>query len=232
MQLKDYITESLDKEHAYRIKIAGDCGADQTTALEKCLQKYELVSISDWNRTPIEENPADFVRLKGVAVVSEVCSADVVVKYPTNPRIMEVWVAVNMGINPDRVICYGIKEARAAHSQEAADNLVRNKDRDFDPEQAVLVDEDFEHYSTAELDELKDALMFGEEYNQKFYDALLKVRAEKGDDYFRNYPSKDQIRGDDLRGMWDSLNNVPNMGQGENAKEVTTIDQFGGKPGL
>ena len=233
MQLKDYLTESLSKEYAYRLKIAGDCGAEEMTALEKCLQKYDPVSIAPWNRTPIEENPADFVRMKGVALVSEVCSTDVVVKYPTNNRILEVWIAVNMGIDPSRVICYGIKEARLAHNEAAADRLVHNKDRDFDADDAVLARNDdtgFEHYSDPELDELKDSLLFGEEYNTKFYEELKKIRAEKGDDYFRNYPTKDQIMGDNLRGYWDDLNNRSNMGKGEGTKEVGITSQFLGGP--
>ena len=35
--------------------------------------------------------------------------------------------------------------------------------------------------------------------------------------------------GDALRPTWDSINNVPNMGAGqESSKEVTTINQSGG----
>ena len=47
-------------------------------------------------------------RLKGLSVTSEVCSTDVVLKYPVNERILEVYVAVCCGCDPDRVIVYGV----------------------------------------------------------------------------------------------------------------------------
>jgi len=77
MQLKDFIAESFKKEYAYRVKFACDCGPEQMTKLENCLQKYNLVSAAPWKRTPIQENPMEFVRAKGVKFVSEVSSTDV-----------------------------------------------------------------------------------------------------------------------------------------------------------
>ena len=78
MQLKEFIAESFKKEYAYRVKFAANCGAEQMTQLENALQKYGLVSAAAWKRRPIEENPMEFVRAKGVKFVSEVCATDVV----------------------------------------------------------------------------------------------------------------------------------------------------------
>ena len=96
-ELKDIINESFNKEYGYRIKIASDCGADHMSKLENALQKYNLVSATPWKRLPIQENPIEFQREKGAKFTSEVCSTDVVLKYPVNARILEVFVAVNLG---------------------------------------------------------------------------------------------------------------------------------------
>ena len=85
--------------------------SDDLAKLESILSKYNIVSATPWNRQPIQENPMEFQRLKGVNFTSEVCSTDVVLKYPVNDRILEVYVAVNLGVDPERVLCYGIKES-------------------------------------------------------------------------------------------------------------------------
>ena len=55
MELKDYLNESFTKEYGFRLKFAADCGADHMDILEKCLAKYNMVSISPFKRSPIEE---------------------------------------------------------------------------------------------------------------------------------------------------------------------------------
>jgi len=75
-------------------------------------------------------------------------------------------------------------------------------------------------------DGLEDGVYFGEDYNKKFLETLAKIKAEKGADYFRHYPTKDEIMGDNLKPLWDTMHGVPNMGQGaESTKEVDVISQ-------
>jgi len=84
MELKDYLKESFNKEYGYRVKFACDCSSEQKDIIEQCLAKYGVVSISDFKRKPIEENPMEFLKAKGVQMVSEVSSTDIVLKYPVN----------------------------------------------------------------------------------------------------------------------------------------------------
>lgn len=227
MQFKEYITESFSKEYGFRVKIAADCGAEHMTALEACLQKYNLVSAAPWKRTPIQENPVEFVRAKGVQCTSEVCSTDIVLKYPTNPRILEVWLAVNMGLDHDKVLVYDVKEPRRLEADNAQERTEYNKDRSVTEEDAVLNKEDQTHYEMQHED-VESGPLFGEEYNKKFLDELKKIKAEKGADYFSNYPTKDEIMGDNLRPMADAMHGLPNMGRtAEASKEVHVIDQAG-----
>jgi hypothetical protein len=229
MQLKEFIAESFKKEYAYRVKFAANCGADQMTQLENALQKYGLVSAAAWKRRPIEENPMEFVRAKGVKFVSEVCATDVVLKYPVNERILEVWLSVNLGLPHERVLVYGVKDPRRLESENAEKRTEFNKDRAPKQEESVLANEDQEHYGMQNPDLYKDGPFFGEEFNKKFLDELAKIKAEKGADYFRNYPNKDELMGEDLKPLWATIHNTANMGKGIENKEVDVISQHSRK---
>lgn len=225
MELKQYITEAFSKEYGFRVKIASDCGSEQMDIIEKCLAKYNLVSAAPFKRTPIEENPQEFQRAKGASFTSEVCSTDVVLKYPVNERILEVWLAVNLGLDHERVLCYGVKEPRRLESDMAAERLEADQDRFVNEEDSELAKEDMAHYE-AEQEFAEDGPMFGEEFNKKFLDELNKIKAEKGAEYFRNYPSKDELMGDNLRPTYDTIVGTPNMGRGaESTKQVSNISQ-------
>jgi hypothetical protein len=226
MNLKDYITESFSKEYAYRVRLACDCGPEQMAALKKCMEKYNLVSAAAWKRTPIQENPTEFVRRKNCHFTTEVSSTDIILKYPANERILEVWLAVNMGLDHERVIVYGIDEPRRAEAEMASNRVVNDVDRYADMDQAALAEENMEHEHYAQqVETVEDAMLYGEEYNSKFLAELQRVKDEKGADYFRCYPSKDELMGDNLRPVWDDLHNGTNMGKGTETKQVSTVHQ-------
>src|SRR6056300_629734 len=121
---RELLKESFKKNYAYRVKFAADCTNEHMEQIEKCLQKYSLVSVAPFKRTPIQENPMEFVRTKGIKCVSEVCSTDIILNYPANPRILEVWLSVNTGIDTDHVLCYDVKDPRTAETEAAAKRLV------------------------------------------------------------------------------------------------------------
>ena len=225
MELKTFLTESFNKEYAYRVKIAADCNQETMDMLEQCLSKYKIESLAPWKRLPIQENPVDFVRAKGAAFVSEVCSTDAVFKYPCQPRVLEVWIAANLGLPHERVLVMDVREPRRVESDVAEERMANDVDRYPEQDESLLATEDQEHYEAqnqawADESDIKDAF-YGEAYNEKFLKMLDEVRAEKGADYFRNYPSKDEIMGDNLHATYDELMNQPNMGKGrETTKTV------------
>jgi hypothetical protein len=225
-ELKDIINESFSKEYGYRIKLAKDCTADDMSKLESCLQKYNLVSTTPWKRLPIQENPMEFQRLKGSTFTSEVCSTDVILKYPVNQRILEVWLSVNLDVPHDRVLCYGVNDPRRIESEMAEDRVSRDKDRVVNADEAELLKDDMTHY-VDEQDSVDDDLStFGEGYSDKFVAELKRIRDEKGEDYFRSYPTKDQLMGDDLSAMHDSITGLAHGGAGgPDDKMVSLHDQ-------
>lgn len=223
--LKDIINESFNKEYGYRIKVARDCSPEDLSKLESILAKYNIVSATPWKRAPIQENPMEFQRLKGVNFTSEVCSTDVVLKYPVNERILEVYVAVNLGCDHSRVLCYGVKEPRKIESEMAEERLTRDEGRLVDQEDAELAKEDMAHYENENADVDFTETLFGEDYNKKFLDELQKIKAEKGADYFRNYPTKDGIMGDDVKALYDTITGTAGGGKSPEPKEVDVISQ-------
>ena len=225
--LKELINESFSKEYGYRIKLARNCSPDDLSKLEGVLAKYNLVSATPWKRLPIQENPMEFQRLKGVNVTSEVCSTDVVLKYPVNQRILEVLICVEMGVDHDHVLCYGVNDPRRVESEMAEKRLADDLDRSIETPEAQLEEvdstEEQEHY-TAQNEDL-DIAVFGEEYNSKFLAELERIKAEKGADYFKNYPTKDELMGDNLRAMHDSITGLAHGGNAPESKMADVISQ-------
>lgn len=220
MQFKDFLKESFSKEYSYRVRIAADLTDEHVDIIESALGKYSLTNMASFKRLPIQENPVEFVRAKGVKFTSSINSTDITLKYPANPRILEVWLAVHLGLDTNHVLVYEVNDPRRSESERAEERLANDEDRYVTEEDSFLADEE---YSTEEAVDHDD--YYGEGFNKKFLDAVAKIKKEKGSSYFRSYPSKDEIMGDNLRPMWDELNNRPNMGKGETSKEQSVISQ-------
>ena len=94
---------------------------------------------------------------------------------------------------------------------EEKDNITKeikeyDEDREVSMDDAELINDDQAHYKREQqfldLDELG---LYGEEFNEKFIAELMKIRDEKGADYFKNYPTKGSLMGDDLKGLADAV---------------------------
>ena len=85
-------------------------------------------------------------------MVSEVSSTDIVLKYPVNERILEVWLAVNLGLDHERVLCYGVKDPRRIESEMAEIRHEQDKDRYVSEEDAEFNKEEQAHYENENMD--------------------------------------------------------------------------------
>ena len=202
---KEYITESFSKSFSYRIKLAGDFGSADATSLENILGKYGVQSVSSFKRTPIQEEPLDF-KNKGVQGPTEVSSCDVTLQYPINERLLEVWVAVHLGIDPSKIVIQPTEGPRQLEDNITKEIKEYDEDREVSMDDAELINDDQAHYKREQqfldLDELG---LYGEEFNEKFIAELMKIRDDKGADYFKNYPTKSSLMGDDLKGLADAV---------------------------
>lgn len=84
---KQYLVES-EKTYKFKIKVADDVTDEQVDDIEKCLQAFDVVSVSKPKRLPIQDNPAGFDGLGAVPVYI----LDVELKYPTTDEQLKVLV--------------------------------------------------------------------------------------------------------------------------------------------
>ena len=172
---KEYITESFSKSFSYRIKLAGDYGPSDATYIENILGKYGVQSVSSFNRTPIQEEPLDF-KNRNIKYPVEVSSCDVTLQYPINERLLEVWVAVHLGVSPENVLIQPTEGPRQLEDNLLKDRIENDKDRYADMDEAELTKEEQAHYEDEQqfLD-LNELGLYGEEFNEKFIAELKKI---------------------------------------------------------
>jgi hypothetical protein len=131
-----------------------------------------------------------------------------------------------MGLDHERVLAYNVKDPRRIESEMAEMRAKEDKDRQVSEEDALLNDENMEHYEAQNEEIDFKANFFGEEYNKKFLDELAKIKKEKGPSYFSNYPTKEQLMGKDLEELGAQIHGLPNMGRGtESQKQVSNHSQ-------
>lgn len=93
------LTESK-KTYEFKIGIAGKLEENFTDALETCLAKYEVSSMSNGKKTPIQERPMDFPQLQNM----EVTYFEVALNYPTTPQVLEEYIEKCCPCEPNHVI--------------------------------------------------------------------------------------------------------------------------------
>lgn len=82
--LNEYLTESK-KQYNYRIKVAGDCPKEMLDGIKQVLARFEMASMSDVRKTPVQKNPYDFPELENESVNI----IDVTLDYPAGINQLE-----------------------------------------------------------------------------------------------------------------------------------------------
>lgn len=75
---KEYLMEGDAKQYDYRIKIAGELTPEVVAEIKNRLDKYDVVSISDPKKTPIQKSPTGFPGIHN----QEINIIDFVFRYP------------------------------------------------------------------------------------------------------------------------------------------------------
>lgn len=105
---KDFLAESA-KEYTYKIKLAVDDVDDKMLdTIEGCLEKYQLISASKFNRTPVQESPLDFPNVK----YSSVYISEIVMSYPASRDFLETFLASKVGISEQCIVVYSENDPR------------------------------------------------------------------------------------------------------------------------
>lgn len=95
----DYLTESK-KIYEFKIGIAGDVPEDIEARMESALKKYGVSKVSKGKKTPIQERPLDFPRLKNI----DVRYYEVELTYPTTSQVLQEYLGSCCEIEKSHII--------------------------------------------------------------------------------------------------------------------------------
>jgi hypothetical protein len=147
--LRDYLIES-SRQYEYRIKIAGELTQEQIEKMEQGFAAFDMVSLSEPKRTPIEQNPLGFEGIKN----KEVNILDAKFNYPASTEQF-VQICKDAGIAGNSIIV-----VNKAFDDSMADEEA-NKDRT--PEDGSLLDSDLPVDIQSQIDANKDYTTPGSE---------------------------------------------------------------------
>jgi hypothetical protein len=182
-----YLTEA-EKEHAFRVKVAGDLKDEQLDRMEEALKKYEAFSISKPKKTIMQSSAPDFDDL-GPAEINII---DLKTRQPVAPHIL---------LN-DIVEALGVPES-----------IVRVNNPAMEDEQ-LAADEKKELLST-ESEYTKDehgepgSKFYGDEFNSAFLKELAKDRATPKTEFAKK-PEKVEVMKNESPGKDSPLSKLHN----------------------
>src|SRR5210317_1452048 len=97
------LTESK-KTYEFKVGIAGTLDEGFTDSLETCLKKFDVNSVSNGKKTPIQERPLDFPQLQNM----EVTYYEVSLNYPTTRQVLEQYIPYCCDLPVSHVIVRGV----------------------------------------------------------------------------------------------------------------------------
>lgn len=163
---KNYLAESA-RQYDFRIKIAGEVTPCQESALESLLSKFQVANFKKSGKTPIQDLPLDFPKIKN----AEVNIYEVTLEYPSTQWELQEYISTNLGITKDALVVRKPGEPLEEYQQVAtAGNL-----------EPLLTDPDYKEAENASFDEF-----YGDKYNSGFVkelnDILKLQRKERGEE--------------------------------------------------
>ncbi len=160
----EYLTESK-KTYTFRIKVAGDVSSDQESAMEGLLSKFEVNSFKKTGKTPIQELPLDFPKVKN----KEVNIYEVSVNYPTTQFELETYLVNELKVAKECLVVRRPDEPYEIYQEKA------------EPQDSpLLLDGEYK-----EAADIKAEEFYGDKYNSGFVkelnDILKLQRRERGE---------------------------------------------------
>jgi len=164
-QFKDYLSESA-KKYDFRIKVAGDFTAEQASTMKALLGKFQVSAFKESGKTPIQELPLDFPKIKN----AEVCIYETTLDYPTTSWEIQEYLSSNMGISKDALVV-----RRPGEPTEAEQKSVEERT------EPLLTDGEYKESPNAKFEDF-----YGDKYNTGFVkelnDILKLQRKERGEE--------------------------------------------------
>lgn len=152
---KEYLSESK-KTYTFRVKVAGEFSKDQENAMESILSKYDLAGFKKAGKTPIQELPLDFPRIKN----AEVNIYEVTLAYPTTQFELTEYLATELKVSKDHLVVRSPNEPTEQYQQVAQEGSGEALLFDNEYKEAPNNTEEFygDKYNSGFVKELNDIL--------------------------------------------------------------------------
>ena len=125
------LTESK-KTYEFKVGVAGTLDENFTDSLETCLKKFDVNSVSNGKKTPIQERPLDFPQLQNM----EVTYYEVSLNYPTTPQMLQEYIEQCCPCEPNHVIVRNMNDDREQEEYYAKNEPYESKLETEEMEQA------------------------------------------------------------------------------------------------
>jgi hypothetical protein len=152
---KEHLAESK-KTYNFRAKVAGDFSKDQENAMESLLSKWHIASFKKTGKTPVQDVPLDFPKIKN----AEVSIYEFTLAYPTTQFELSEYLTNELKITKDRLVVRSPNEPTEAYQEVIKRREGALLDDPTYNEGIKVNSEDFygDKYNTGFVKELNDIL--------------------------------------------------------------------------
>jgi len=157
---KEYLSESK-KLYSFKVKVAGELPEKFKESLKSRLERYEIATLEQTGKTPIQKLPIDFPEMEN----SEVTMFEVVTEYPVNAPQLETELR-EIGLAPNRF--------KVRTAQQEAEIELHSEDSETLTGEPLLTDAEYK-----EAEGVKANDYFGDEFNSSFLQDLQKTAEER-----------------------------------------------------
>jgi hypothetical protein len=168
---KEYLTESV-KKYDFKIKVARECTTESEAKMKGLLERFSVAEFSKKSKTPIQQLPLDFPRIKN----AEVSIYEVSLNYPTTSYELHQYLSAEMGIHESYIVVRNPNDPQEAY-QEPVEKRTG----------ALLTDSEYKEAPNANADEF-----YGEKYNTAFLKELNADAAARRKERGEQIPSSGQ----------------------------------------
>lgn len=151
---KEHLLESK-KQYDFRVKVAGEMTTEQESNLKTLLGKWSLSNFKKATKTPIQQLPLDFPRLKNM----EVNIYEVTLDYPTTQFELTEYLSSELGLGKTHLVVKRPGEPTEEYQTEEPQR-----------EGALLDDSEYKEAANANFDDY-----YGSKYNSGFVKELNDV---------------------------------------------------------
>lgn len=162
---KEYLTESA-KKYDFRVKVAGEFTSEQEAQLKGLLERFSIAEFKKVGKTPIQDLPLDFPKLKNM----EVTVFELSLNYPSTQFELTEYLTSGLKLNRENLIV-----------RKPGEPLEEYQEKTEERNGALLDDPDYK-----ELPKTESSEFYGEKYNTAFLKTLVadaearrKARGEK-----------------------------------------------------